>query len=422
MLPLLLALASHLHALPAAPAPSATPAHAEAPVPRLTFDEALGLAAETPAVLAARGAADERRRDASSTSLVTSNPELLLQPRAGGSAPRGASPSGEATLLLSWNLPLALHRREGARLEADEQAALARGVALQRRLDAARAWIDLWTAQATLELASQEKDLALDLAARTERAAASAAVTRADASDAAVYAFEAQAYAFTAEGEVTDLGFALSEKTATSPGRSIGARGPLPKPALPAPEAWPALLDRAASLPDPTAAALSARAERAREAEARAARGWDLKLGARAQRDGAGDAFFGVVGVTLPFLDRGEREAGPLAAQARRREGEAREAAARAATELARALHEVEHTGELLDAIAGALAPAAAESVRLREASLRAGDATVQEVLVARRTAASARARTARAEAAHAWARVKAWLLLEALSRTGAEP
>jgi len=100
------------------------------------------------------------------------------------------------------------------------------------------------------------------------------------------------------------------------------------------------------------------------------------------------------------------------AAAAARARGEAEEAAALAATELARALHEVEHTGEILEATEKELLPAAEASARLREASMRAGETTVLEVLVARRGWAAARAKLTRARAAHAWASVKLWLLL----------
>jgi outer membrane protein TolC len=262
-------------------------------------------------------------------------------------------------------------------------------------------------------------DIALQLADRSERAAASAVLTRAEAADAHTYGFEAQVASFQLEGEATDLGFVLAEKAGLPAPRPVGATGSLPRPELPPDKDWPALLERAAALPEARARALSARAERAREAEARAARGLAVTLGARAVRDGTGDSWYGVAGLSLPLLDRGQREAAPLAALARRREGEAAEASRQAALELARSFHEVEHTGEILDALQGALVPAAAEGARLREAALRAGDATVLEVLLARRTLASARARGARAEAAHAWARVKVWLLLEELSRPG---
>jgi outer membrane protein TolC len=62
--------------------------------------------------------------------------------------------------------------------------------------------------------------------------------------------------------------------------------------------------------------------------------------------------------------------------------------------------------------------PASVEAARLREVTFRAGDATVVEVLVARRNAVAARARLNRAKAAHAWALVKVWLELAEIERS----
>lgn len=88
-----------------------------------------------------------------------------------------------------------------------------------------------------------------------------------------------------------------------------------------------------------------------------------------------GTGLFAVLNLTLPAFDHGERERAPLAAAAARAEGEAAEDSARAATELARGLHEEEHAGEVLAELARELVPAAAEGARLREAAMRAGDA-----------------------------------------------
>ncbi|HET8734442.1 MAG TPA: hypothetical protein VFM45_11810, partial [Anaeromyxobacteraceae bacterium] len=65
---------------PAAPAPAHAPVpEAGAPV---TFDEAIGLAAQAPAVAGAQAAAAEQRRVGDSVSSVIANPTLTLQPGA----------------------------------------------------------------------------------------------------------------------------------------------------------------------------------------------------------------------------------------------------------------------------------------------------------------------------------------------------
>ncbi len=163
-------------------------------------------------------------------------------------------------------------------------------------------------------------------------------------------------------------------------------------------------------------------AERARGLELRSARGWGLGTGVKGTRDYL--ATWGVQAVlelSVPLFDRGEREAAAQAAAALRSDGEHREAMQASATELTRALHEVEHTGEVLAAVETELLPAAAEGARVREASMRAGETTVLEVLVARRSWAAARARRTRALASHAWAQVKVWMLLADLTLGGAK-
>jgi cobalt-zinc-cadmium efflux system outer membrane protein len=384
----------------------------------LTFDEALGLAERAPAVHAAQ------RDLASRISSQTSNPELLVEPgyRVSPSATSTTHLEGVVSLSQSWSLAgLSSRRRESARAEGDLLAAEARATALARRLSAAQAWIDLWAAQAALADARQEAEIAADLAARTERAAEHALLTRAEAADAVTYRGEARLLALSVEGETTDLGYRLARETARPP-VALATAGPLPDPPLPPVEQWPRLIERAGALPDAVARRLAAHADAAHAAEARAARGTQLMLGASMQRDNLAEyVAFGQIGLTFPFFDRGEREAAPYAAAAARERGQAEDAARAAATELARALHEVQHTQEVLAELDKGFLPASAEAARLREVAFRVGDATVLEVLLARRSATAARARLNRARAAHAWARVKVWLELSELARAGGE-
>jgi outer membrane protein TolC len=165
---------------------------------------------------------------------------------------------------------------------------------------------------------------------------------------------------------------------------------------------------------------LAADADRAREAEFRSMKGWGLGTGVKGTRDFLGTwGAQAVLEVSFPLFDRGEREAAPMAAAAARAQGEFQEARAVAATELARSLHEVEHSGEVLAAIEGELVPAAEASAQARQASMRAGETTVLEVLVARRAWAAARQKHTRAQAAHAWAQVKVWMLLADMTPGG---
>ncbi|BDG10223.1 TolC family protein [Anaeromyxobacter paludicola] len=379
----------------------------------VTFDEALGVAAEAPAVQAARDAVRLREERDRAISGLPGNPTIFAEP---GVRPESASNKVEGTIGISQ--PFSLAGLGGARRDAaaSERAALAneaRAAALSRRLSAAEAWIGLWGAQQAWQSAQAEVRLADEFADRIARAAQAAALTRSDLAEAESYRAEARLAALAVEGEATDLGYQLARQLGRASLTPLQAAGALPDLGLPPRERWAALLPRAASLPEVQARALLAQAERARELEARASKGTQLALGLSAQRDNQGlTGAFLSAGLTLPLFDRAERESAPLAASARRLEGEHRDLAAQAQSELARALHEVEHTGELLRAIETTLVPAAVESARLREAAMNAGEATVLEVLIARRGAAAAKARLARATAAHAWARVKVSLLL----------
>lgn len=388
----------------------------------VTFDEVLGLAARAPAVLGAKAAVEEQKRVGDSVSSMIANPALTFQP---GAAKDPLDNQwkyfGESTLIQSWNLSgLPGNRKASIAAEGAVLAAEARAAALSHRLAAAQAWMDLWAAQQSLADALQESELAREFSTRMANAADAAAFTRAEAADAATYAAEAHVLAIAAEGEVVDRGFQLAVTLGEGAERPLVASGPLPSPPAPLRSDWPVLLEAAEKLPPVVARKLIGDAERARGLELRSARGWGLGTGVKGSRDYL--ATWGVQAVlelSVPLFDRGEREAAGQAAAALRSDGEHREAMQSSATELTRALHEVEHTGEVLAAVDRELLPAAAEGARVREASMRAGETTVLEVLVARRSWAAARARRTRALASHAWAQVKVWLLLADLTLGG---
>ena len=424
---LLLGLAILAPPAPPAPKPDAQlvaqvlPAEAGAPV---TFDEAIGLASRAPAVAGAEAAAAEQRRVGDSVSSLVANPTLNVQP---GAAKDPLDDRwrymGETTLMQGWNLSgLPGDRKASIRAEGDQLTAEARAAALSHKLGAAQAWLDAWAAQRSLADAMQEYELARDFSAKMARAAAAAAYTRAEAADAATYAAEAHVLAISAEGEVVERGYQLAVAMGQEAERPPIAAGPLPAPPSPSRTDWPSVLEAAGKLPAVAARKLAADADRAREAEFRSAKGWGLGTGVKGTRDYLGTwGAQAVLEVSFPLFDRGEREAAPVAAAAARAEGEFQQARAIAATELARSLHEVEHTGELLAAVETELLPAAQLNAQAREASMRAGETTVLEVLVARRVWAAARQKLTRAQSAHAWARVKVWMLLADMTPGGAK-
>jgi len=390
----------------------------------ITFDEALGLAAQAPAVAGAEAAAANQRRIGDSVSSVIANPSLNVQP---GAAKDPLDNQwkylGETTLMQGWNLSgLPGDRKASIRAEGDQLLAEARAAALSHRLAAAQAWLELWAAQQSLADALQESELASEFSTKMARAAAAAAFTRAEAADAATYAAEAHVQALAAEGEVVDRGYQLAVAMGQEAEKALVAAGPLPAPPAPRRADWPAILQAAGKLPAVAAHKLASDASRARDVEARSSRGWGLGTGVKGTRDYLGTwGAQAVVEFSFPIFDRGEREAAPQAAASARADGEFQEARAVAATELARSLHEVEHTGEVLEAIEKELVPAAEANAKARDASMRAGETTVLEVLVARRVWAAARQKRTRALASHAWAGVKVWMLLADMTPGGAK-
>ena len=387
----------------------------------ITFDEALGLAAQAPAVAGAEAAAADQRRIGDSVSSVIANPTLNVQPGVGRDPLDGRwMYLGETTILQGWNLSgLPGDRKAAVRAEGEQLLAEARAVALSHRLAAAQIWMELWAAQQSLADSLQEADLARKFSERVARAAAPAAFTRAEV---AAYAADAHVQALAAEGEVVDRGYQLAVAMGRETRQALVVVGPLPAPPAPERADWPALLEAAGKLPAVAAHKLASDASRAREVEARSSHGWGLGTGVKATRDLLGT--WGVQAVaefSFPIFDRGEREAAPQAAAAARAEGEFQEARAVAATELARAFHDVERSGEVLQAIEKELVPAAEANARAREASISSGGTTELEVLVARRVWVEARARRNRALASHAWARVKVWMLLADMTPGGAK-
>ncbi|MRG90981.1 TolC family protein [Polyangium spumosum] len=390
---------------------------AGSPPPKVvSFDEAIGLSVTTPDVRGAERAVEAKHALGSRISSMTENPQLYVQPGFRVLPTPNQGVELQASVTQSWNLAgLSSARKAAARVEEQELSAGARALALTQRLEAARAWIDLWAAARVLDVATREAALAGQFSRLVEKAAQASAATKADTADARAYHAEARLGVIGAEGEVFERGLTLSRALAAGPD-PLAARGDLPAPTLPARPSLREAVRRAATLPSVQQKALAARVERAREAEEKAARGTSLSLGVFVQRDSPGGFVgFGAVGLTLPAFDRGERERSVMAARAAQLEGESKREAANAAADLAMAIHEVEHTQDVVDTLAGAIVPALSEGLAARVKIFEAGEGTILEVITARRSVAAAQSRLERARAANAWARVKLWLWLSAL-------
>lgn len=387
------------------------------PLPKqVSFDQAIGLSVEAPDVRGAERAVVDKHEMRSGISSMTSNPQVYLQPgfRVAPVANQGAEV--QASVMQSWNLAgLSSARVTTARLEEDVLSAQARAKALEQRLDAARAWVDLWSAERVFEVTKQEAALGGDFVRLVEKAAAASAVTKADLADAKAYHAETRLNVIAAEGEMLERGLFLARVLAAG-SEALSSSGDLPTVPVPVGTSRKEALQRVANLPMVQAKALEADVERARDVEEKAARGTSLSLGVYLQRDSPGGFVgYGAVGLTFPMFDHGERERSVTVARAAQLEGEKKREVANATTDLALGLHEVDHSQEVVDTISGAMIPALEEALASRLRIFEAGEATILEVITARRNLANARGRLERARAQNAWARVKVWLWLSVL-------
>jgi outer membrane protein TolC len=305
-------------------------------------------------------------------------------------------------------------RAEGARSEEALFAAASLSAGLEQRLAAARSWIDLHATEAVLAGVRAEVALAQELTALVAKARKAEAATSADAELAKTFLAEARLLALDVEGEQFERALGLAAELG-EPAGTLTCAGALPALEVPVFAQPGDLVRLTAGLPFVRVQRLRAQAERARAAEERALRGTHLALGLSALRDGAGAVVAaGTIQLTLPVFDRGGREAGLRAAEAARSEGEATRAQTFALVELRRTIHEVEHTGEIVTLLERELEPSAAEAARLTERLFASAEVPLTEVLLARRATLSAHARVERARAAHAWARVRAFLTTQA--------
>ncbi len=383
---------------------------------KVSFDEAIGLSVQAPDVRGAEQAVAAKHDMRGRMSTMTSNPQLYLQPgfRARPEGNQGIEVQGSVTQ--SWNLAgLSSARSTTARLEEAELSAQARVLALTQRLDAARAWIDLWSAERVLEVVTREAVLGGEFVRLVEKAVAASAITKADLAEARAYHAETRLSVIGAEGEVFERGLQLARVLAAN-ADPLSSTGDLPVAPVPAGTNRKETLQRAAGLPTVQNKALAAEVERARNAEEKASRGTSLSLGVYVQRDSPrGFVGYGAVGLTLPLFDRGERERSVTVARAAQLEGQTKREAVNAVADLALGFHEVDHTQEVVDTILGAIIPPLEEAVAARMRIFEAGESTMLEVITARRNLVNARGRLERARAQNAWARVKVWLWLSAM-------
>ncbi|MFZ5446641.1 MAG: TolC family protein [Myxococcota bacterium] len=334
-------------------------------------------------------------------SVFTSNPQLTLQPGY-RTETNGAGLEGQLTLQQSFNLGgLARARRAVAEEEASVAGSMHRLTRLERRISVAELWLETWAAQAASDAAHEEEDAAKELITRLEHAQSTGGVTKVELATARAFAAEAAALHLEWEGRRVEAGAALADLLGLD--HIALADGPLPEFVTSGVTLDPRRHARV------LVAEAEVRAERERAVETKAQWATQLQVSLQGGHD-APDQWFGNVGlgVTLPLLEHGAREATAHEAAVRRLEGELTQEQRRANIRLELVRHELEHTAETLEVVKGQQLPAATEAAALEAKRFAQGEATLLELTVLRRQALAARIAAVVAEARYIAARAHA--------------
>jgi cobalt-zinc-cadmium efflux system outer membrane protein len=383
----------------------------------LSFVEAAERSARNPRVAAGKVAQAELERKARGLPALDANPVLSVQLGARLSPERDRGADFTASLSQTVSLERAARlRREALAAEARTAEAQAQQARLELRLDAARAWLDLWAHQKLLALAKEDEEAARRLQQAVTRLVQARERLRSEALVARRRVEEARLQVLAAEGALAESREQLRAELGLPLEDTPVASGEPPELLPPSAAEQKAALASAASLPSVRARSLLAAEERVRAAEERAARGNRLTFGVVLQRE-APDANVvqGLVAVPLPLLDVASREAAPRLAAARRADGEAEDALHRARAGLSLAFHDLEHSDQVESAVRGELLPAAEEALRALDREFAAGEATLLERIDGQRALIEARARLVHALRDRAWARLRAAALLAAI-------
>ncbi|MCB9646355.1 MAG: TolC family protein [Deltaproteobacteria bacterium] len=380
----------------------------------MSFDQALGLAEAHPTLAAQDAALQAREAREADLSAVTQNPTLQILP--GWRLPNSDDPGFEIQMQLTQQLDLggwAGRRRDAARAERQTLAAGRRAAALAQRMEAARAWFQLWRYEAELSALDEEAELARALATRLRTAVEAGAALAADGVEADIFFEEVATHRLDAEGLRFDAAMGLVAALGQDGAQLPATAGGPPQVQIPEEQAWPALAARAQDLPDAAHRALAARAAEARRAEVAASHSTKLTPTLYAQMERPQDVLlFAGVSVQLPLFDKGERDRGLAEAEAITARAEARDAAVTAGRTLRQALHEVEHTREVEQHVRAHVLPKVEQWVALTQRRFDAGETELMPVVAARRRLVAERIRLIELEEERRWSEVKAWLLL----------
>lgn len=389
----------------------------------VTFDEAIRFSGEVPSVegerraLALRRSMDRRIRRISGSTHVNVQPGYrVLQPTETGF-------DGQIWAAQTWNLAgLPRARRRAAAAERQGLGASLRAEALRTRIEAARAWIELYTSEGLMRAIDDEVAAAGSLERVVARAVAVGVRTASDLAEARSFTAEVALSKLSLEGRLTYARYWLSTAMGRVPSRVLTAAGDPPTPSLPSGDVlWQRLVRGASSLPEAEARVIAISTARARAAEVQASYGTTFGTGVVLQREAPSSMI--VQGIALlqfqPF--DGQRETAVARAEMVQEEARARTFLLELQRDMATVAHEVEHSRREARVVEESLLPAAEALVEARDRALAAGEGTVMDLLSARRRLAAARARRIEARGRQMWAEVRGFLHLVQLDRPAAE-
>jgi outer membrane protein, heavy metal efflux system len=370
----------------------------------LTFQDALALVERAPARQTALAVTEARGAGVSGVPRLTENPVFQAQPgvrsRTSGDYRPEVYLSVSQPFLVSG---LGAKRRAALRGESELDAARAGSVTKQLRRSVAAAWLTRWAAQRAMRFAADERRLASEFQERLRKGAALGEVTALDLAASRTWAAEARLSELAAEGEATAAGYDLSRLLGEG-ARELPVSDEPPNVALP--EQLHAQIREVDAMPSVVVAQAGVRANDTRVRELDAARRTRFAVGALGWREGGGDlAAVATLEVAPAWVEKGQRDTASARAELVRAHGLEQEARVEAETERALLVHEVEHTGEVLEATQGELLGAAEALAEAQRARLAEGEGTAQDLVIARRALWRARIDTARAQAAHLLAR-----------------
>ena len=384
---------------------------------RLTFDESIGASASSPIVTGFEDAAQDKRARDRDIPRLSRNPQLTVMPGARVNAGDDNGFEFQGTLSQSWNLEgYGRARRSSARAETEVLESEARAKALEQQFGAAKAWVRLHAAEQSLALARADLELAEQLVATLETAREAGVATRVEVAEARTIAAETAAVVVELAGEVHDLGLALARETNKLMTTPLGTQGDYPNPALPDEAELRRRFAEVDKLPAVQLRRVRARAALAVANETERSRGALLTTGVSIQRESMGDVVaFGLIGASIPIVDRNQREQASARAAARQSEAQAEQLAIELSAVLGIALHELRHTRERVELLRDRTLPALDELITARTAALELGEGTRVLLLEAQHERTAVARKLAAAEADWVWARVEVWLYLEAL-------